>query len=309
MLRFLKREYVELYPDLEAFADATRSRDWPRLRQLIEALPGDADACVPLVIAAEVRGGERFFAEVLRAEPDSVPARILLGSRLIIQAWEARTAYSASFVSNAQAEVFHERLHRADEVLAEAVDRDPANAAAWSFRVTTARGLGLGLAEARYRYQRVAASGPHHFYAQQSMLQHLCPKWGGDLDTMHAFARDAMIAAGPGGLSGALVPAGMIEHLLTLNKPGQMAYLRSPHVVPQLEAAATWSVMNPNFHQSPGWLWAHNVFAYMWVAVGLPARGKVHFDIADRRAGKHPWDALPDPNESYLSIRKRAMAS
>jgi len=147
VLRFLKREYVELYPDLEVFADATRARDWPRLRQLIEALPSGADACVPLMIATEVRGSERFLAEVLRAEPDSVPARVLLGSRLIIQAWEARTAYSASSASNAQAEVFHERLRRADEVLAEAVELDPANPAAWSFRVTTARGLGLGLAE------------------------------------------------------------------------------------------------------------------------------------------------------------------
>lgn len=309
VIRILRREFIELYPELATFATAMRGRDWPRLRNLFEELPAGSDPALAMVVATEVSRSERFLRDVVAAEPDDMLPRVLLGARYIHMAWQARTPSSPQFVSKVQFATFHELLDQAEHVLTEVNHSDPGNAAAWSFRITTARGLQLGVPEARRRYEIVAAVGSGYFYAQQTMLQQLCPKWGGTLDSVHAFARECMIAAGPGTLSGSLVAAGMIEHSFTLGKPERQTYLRAPHIVPQLEAAATWSVMNPGFVEAPGWLWAHNVFAYMWVVAGLPARGAVHFDIADRRAGKYPWDSLADPMESYLSIRKRAMSA
>ncbi|GAA1897419.1 hypothetical protein [Asanoa iriomotensis] len=61
----------------------------------------------------------------------------------------------------------------------------------WTARLTTARGLEMGQAEARRRYDRLAALDPHHLPGQRQLLQQLCAKWGWSLEDMHAFATEA----------------------------------------------------------------------------------------------------------------------
>ena len=81
-------------------------------------------------------------------------------------------------------------------------------------RLITARGLRLGLSEARRRYHRLAEIDPYHLPGQWQYLQQLCPKSGGDWARTHAFARETAEAAPPGSFGPVLVAEAHLEHWL-----------------------------------------------------------------------------------------------
>lgn len=113
--------------------------------------------------------------------------------------------------------MFYDYLRRAERVLADATAIDPGNAAAWTERVTVARGLGLGQAEGRRRYERAAEHCEAPYGAQWQLLQSLCPKWGGSVEAVHPFARDCLRSARPGTLGGAVVADAYVEHAFTFD--------------------------------------------------------------------------------------------
>lgn len=122
----------------------------------------------------------------------------------------------------------------------------PDDPAIWTMLLTSGRGRGVGLNEAWRRYRRVSAIDPHHALAHTEHLQQLMPKWGGDWDHAHLFAREVWEGAPPGSPTPALVAEAHLEHAWAVaTRAGTHAYLRAE--LPEIRAAAEHSVWHPQF--------------------------------------------------------------
>ncbi|MFI6266185.1 hypothetical protein [Micromonospora sp. NPDC051006] len=252
------------YPEVAPVRDALAANDWPALRALLEGL--DAGARTFLIgVAAEAEAAEPFLRKVVADDPDDALAGTLLGAHLIQAGWRIRSSYRAQYVSREQFAQFHDYLRRAEQVLIDVTARHPADAAAWTQRITNCRGLELGQAEARRRYDRLAQHHPHHLPAQASLLQQFCPKWSGTWERAHGFARECAEAAPPGAPNAVLVVEAHLEQALDGNLGQAQAYLRSPQVSQEIHAAAHRSVRHPDFRHEHGWVWVRSIFAMAFV--------------------------------------------
>ena len=294
----------ELYPEFAPFTIATERRDWDTLRRRFAELPTDVDPTWAVKAATEVDGCEAFLTKLAKKERSSTLPRLLLGDRYITLAWEARTGKRAQYVSNDQFKVFFAYLQRAEKLLQSVTDDEPDNVAAWTTRITTARGLQLDVAEARRRYAMAAQAFPNPVFAQRQMLMMLCPKWYGTFPEVHAFARECDEAAPPGSINAAVVADGYVEAALDIKTSNErIAFLSEPRVVEALRAAADRSVSHPNFLPTPGWIWANSVFAYAFRFGGQYARALPLFQANGDRI-VYPFANFKDPVALWRSARK-----
>jgi hypothetical protein len=291
----LRTDVVDQYPDLAQLRRSVRSGDWNAVSGYFQRLPTRSDQSVAVGVVAETAGSEAFLQRVVDAERDSSLARTLLGARFIVIGWTARTRAFAKDVSQAQARVFHDYLQRAERMLADATAVDPTNAAAWTERITAARGLGLDLDEARRRYERAAEYCDVPYTAQSQLLQNLCPKWYGSTDEVHAFARECLQVAKPGTLGGAIVANAHVEHAFSTTHGGDIGrYLAQSHVRDELAAAAAQTLLHPESQPGHGWVRAHTVFAFALFVGGHYTHAKPHFAALGRQASPYPWDNVYD---------------
>jgi hypothetical protein len=268
-------------------------------------MPARADQSVAVRLVAETPGVERFLQKVVDAERDSSLARTVLGARLIVMAWNARGAHLARYVSQSQWEVFGNHLQHAERVLADATALDPANAAAWTARITTARGLSLTADESRRRYQRAAEHCDTPYIAQAQLLQNLCPKWQGSLAEMHAFARECLAEAKAGSLGGAIVANAHVEQAFTATYLREISeYLGQRKVRDQLTAAAEHTVLHPEFAPCHGDVAANTTFAFASHTGGDFTQAARHFAALGSRAAEYPWHVLND--KKWKSVVRRA---
>lgn len=287
----LKAAPVAQYPDLAGLRRSVRRGDWGAVSAFFEALPARGDQSVAVRVVAETRRSEAFLQRVVDSERDSSLARTLLGARFIVIAWDARGATGAKYVKPAQWRVFHDYLRRAERVLGDATAIDASNAAAWTERVTAARGLSLGADEGRRRYERAAEHCDAPYTAQAQLVQTLCPKWGGSLEAVHAFAQQCLAAGKPGTLSGAVVANAHVEHGLREFGVGELGrYFTIPRVQAEVAAAAAQTVLHPDFDPVHGWVAAHSVFAFVWFHTKAYDRAEPHFAALGNRVGAYPWD-------------------
>jgi hypothetical protein len=295
---------VYAFPALLPFARATRRRDWPTLRRLFAELPADLDPTWAVQAAADVKGAERFLAELVDTERESVLPRLLLGTRHIYLAWEARTGARAYAVSRQQATLFHEHLERAERFLGGVTSDDPGNVGAWTERIAAARGLGFGYEEARRRYDMAAKAFPNPLLAQRQMLQTYCPKWGGTFELVHSFARDCADAAPAGAANAALVADGHFEQAAEMRYVSeQMAFLTREPLLRDLSDAAGRSVEHPAFSpQQPGATWARGTFEWVFRYSGQYDRAMVQFTANGTRIGG-PWTGYADPGAARSAQR------
>ncbi|WP_203717721.1 hypothetical protein [Asanoa siamensis] len=297
------------YSEPRMLADAAKAGDW----RAVDA--GFARLTDPDVrhhaIGKVANAAERYFLEdVAAAEPTSVLAGTLLASRLITDGWDIRTGSWGKDVSREQWKAFSEHLHRAEQTLIEVTARDPGQATAWKLRLDIARGLSLGQAEARRRYDHVA---PHFLPAQEAMVQQLCPKWSGSYEAMHGFAVECVKASPPGSPNGVAVALAHIEHWLLIDRdeggPAAAAYLARHDVQGELRWAAEHSVFNPAARPSPGWVTGHSAFAMAFSLAENHAAAAAHFN-ALLRAGNYAdddsWRYLGDEHAEFVAHRRRA---
>jgi hypothetical protein len=264
--------------------------DWDAVSAYFQGVPARSDRSVAVRVVAENAGSEQFLQRVVDTERDSSLARTLLGARFIVMAWDARGATWAKYVKASQWRVFHYNLHHAERVLADATAIDPSNAAAWTERITVARGLSLGQDEARRRYEQAAEHCDVPYTAQTQLLQTLCPKWGGSLDAIHSFARQCLDAAKPGSLGGAIVAHAHVEHGFQEYGVGELGrYFRIPRVKEEIAAAAAKTVLHPDFRPVHGWVGAHSVFAFAFAHASAHAEAAKHFAALGNRAASYPW--------------------
>ncbi|MEV0713245.1 hypothetical protein [Asanoa sp. NPDC050611] len=292
--------------------EAAKAGDWPAIEAGFGRI---ADPGVHLTAVSEVSETlERGFLEsVAAASPTAALPQTLLARRLVHDGWNIRTGAWGSNVSQVQWKAFNEHLHRAEQILIEVTARQPGYTSAWTERLHTARGLSLGQAEARRRYERLSRATPQFYGAQDAMIQQLCPKWGGSYDAMHSFAVECTKTSPPGSVNGGMVPAAHIEHWLLIDRDegerAAVAYLKRPEVQQELRWAAEHSVFNPAFRPAPGWVAAHCAFAMAFsLAENYPAAA-AHFNAlltGGNLASKSWWQYLGDAEQEFVAHRDRA---
>lgn len=295
------------YPELPRLRTALQSRDWDGVTAIL-ADQETAGRTRLIRFAGESEAADQLSRERLGADPSDTLAAGLLGSRLIEQAWKVRTGARAQNVSRLQFIRFHEILREAEQVLIDAAAYDPSDAAIWTQRLITARGLELGKSEARRRYDRLAEHDPHHLPAQSQLLQQLAPKWSGTLEEMHGFARTEMLAAPEGAPNAVLVLEAHIEHaLLELKGDERARYFRKPEVREQVQEAAARSILHPAYRRTVGWVAVENTFAFMLTMMDDYVPAARIFTGLGPLASETPWVYLGSPVDLFTQFRDRAM--
>ncbi|KKK06505.1 hypothetical protein LQ51_07830 [Micromonospora sp. HK10] len=306
----VRTDLFDIYPDLAPLRASMKSGDWRRVSGYFEGLPIRADWSVAVRAVARTRGAERFLQRVVDSERDSALVRTLLGARFIVMAWDARSGLLAQYVKQAQWQIFHDYLNRAERLLADATTIDPTNAAAWTERVKVARGLGLGVDEGRRRYDRAAEHCDVPYLAQAELAQNLCPKWGGSLDALLTFARERLETGKPGTLDGAVLADALIERAFMEDDYSLMEQnLQDGSVRSELARAAEQTVLHPDFDPSThGTVAAHATFAYAFFVAGDHKRMAPHFAALGDRSNWYPWGVWHGKNwkDTFRSARRAA---
>jgi hypothetical protein len=291
------------YPAVTAVRAALTAGDWGGVRRVL-------DAAMPVGRSMLIRFGsdgddlEDHLRSVIADDPADTAAVAMLGSHLINIGWNIRSGARAPHVSEKQFAGFHDWLRRAEIVLLDGVARRPDDPALWVARLTSARGLELGLAEIRRRYDKLAAIDPHHLPGQSQYLQRLCPKWGGSYELLHAWCREAMLAAPPGAMQAGLVVDAHIEHWLEEGAAGP-SYLRSKAVRAEIYEAANRSVWHPEFRRDYGWVQVASSFAMVFgVLDDLPSAARM-FGLLGDLGTQLPWVYLDENPAAAIRARRR----
>ncbi|HEX5202135.1 hypothetical protein ACFQS1_06850 [Paractinoplanes rhizophilus] len=292
-----------IYPEVAELRKALAGWSWPDARAVLDRVE-PAERTELIRIGAERFDLAGFLHGVLAKDPADAAAAAMLGAHFTEVGWRIRTRRPAQFVSREQFAEFHGWLCKAEQVLIEAAARHPEDPAVWVCRLPTARGLSLGGPEARRRYDRLAATDPHHVPGQVQLLQELCPKWTGNWDELHAFAREAMLAAPPGSHAGSLVAEAHIEHWTDLPEPDDQQYLADRQA--ELVEAAQRSIWHADFRRTIGWVRAAGVFAMAFSLAGDLRSADAAFALLGNFGSERPWDYLGDPHTVIPARRAEA---
>jgi len=292
---------------LTPLRSALAAHDWPTVRRVL-------DAAAPiertlLVLTAGPHDTEGFLRHVLADDPDDSRAAALLAQHLVTLAWRTRTYAPSRQVSREQLRGFEDGLARAEQVLVEAAARRPDDPTLWVVRLSTARGLGLDLSEARRRYDRLAALDPSHLPGQAELLQSLCPKWGGTWPEAFAFAQACAAGAPGGALNAVLVVDAHVEHWLDLRSQDPAAaatYLTGDAVRAEVVDAAQRSVWHPDFLPGAGWVQVLSTFALVFSEQGDQRATADLFARLGPLGTVAPWSSLTTDPVALIRERRAA---
>ncbi|GIF19387.1 hypothetical protein Ate02nite_21170 [Paractinoplanes tereljensis] len=299
-----------VFPEVTTVRAALAARDWGAVRRVL-------DAATPVARTTLIRIGsegdhlEDFLRYVVGADPNDTAAVAMLGNHLIEVGWNIRSDARAEHVSRQQFDSFHDWLRRAEVVLLDGVARRPDDPTLWAVRLISARGLGLGLAETRRRYGKLAALDPNHLPGQWQFLQGLCPKWGGSWAELQRWCRETMLAAPPGALQAGLVADGHIERWLDAGGGAQgVAYLRGDVVRAEIYEAAQRSIWHPGFSREHGWVDVASSFAFLFAMLEDQAATGAVFRLLGNVATELPWSYLAgdDPAGHIRQTREWALS-
>lgn len=297
-------------PEARQLLAALHTRSWPTAQQVLAAAKNADELSRLLSVGSNVAGLETWLPDVLRSDLDASLPSLLYGSRMIVWAWEARTGLRAKYVSRDQFELFFARLRIAEDCLQGVVRREPTNAAAWHHLLITARGLQLGVPEARRRFDQAVAHHPGHVQAHQQMLQMVCAKWYGSHEQMHDFARSAMDTASPGSPLGHLAALAYLEEALDKAKylTDIGGHLGRRRVRAALHEAADRSVRHPDYRRGPDWATVHSAFAMAFALAGEHRAAAEQFRILGDVVMEFPWIYLGDPGAAFCQQRNYVYA-
>jgi hypothetical protein len=282
-------------------------RNWPAARDFLQTVTDPDDRSFYLGVCAEVDGVQDWIEQWIAAEPYSTLPLLVRGAHGVYWAWEARGAARANQTSEEQFREFFRRLKMAENCLDAVIERDPTDATAWSFLVTSGMGRQLDRAEVERRFAGAVAQYPWQRRAHTAMLQYLCKKWYGSHEDMFAFARQAAAKSPAGSPLAALVADAHIEYWLDLPSGDDTKYMSQPEVVAELNAAADHSVRHPAFQRRPGWPGIHNTFAFAFVCAGDWRSAAQQFDMIGDLLTEWPWRYFRNDGVSaFLELRADA---
>jgi hypothetical protein len=297
------------YPALAELRAALVKRDWTACRAVLDAAPTGLRTLL-IRVGAQWPGVDDFLRAARNKDLDDAAAGAMLGFHRIDVGWRIRTRARAQNVSREQFASFFDWLRKAERVLIDAAARNPGEPAIWAARIMSARGLELGLAEGRRRYDRLRAADPYNYVGQSQFLQMMCPKWAGSWDRLHAWTREELLAAPPGKLSGGLVAEAHLEHWFDLQAAEQKAYMADPKVRDELVEAAERSIWHGDFRRDAGWVAAASAFAMAFGLAGDQRSAAASFTVLGDLASRFPWEYLGnDVTGTVRDRRKRAYAA
>jgi hypothetical protein len=290
-------------PDGAALRAACETGDVVSALAVLRGLARTDDLLAALWTIADHAVGQdgSRLTEAIEAADDGTPlARTLRALRYVTEGWEARSHARAQFVSAGQFEQFHDWLRRAERILFDVCSQHPGYLPAWEARITTSRGLGLGVGETRRRYDRLAALDPQVFAAQRVCLQQIVPKWGGSWEQASAFVTQCATQAGPGALGHLLVVDLAIERWLDGEKTVP------PAMIDRVRQAATQSVWDPNHTPSAATAIAHTNLAMFFSLAGVPADAWLHFAAVGPAPVEGTWGYYNGAEQMYRTRRDAA---
>lgn len=299
------------YPGLAAIREALGHHDWASVRQHYRELPLESDRTIVCSEITQQSGIDEELRHLLEAGDDPLLLALLgtyevaTGWRGLEVRWNVPQGSAWHQISEPRVADFHHRLRTGEKLFFRAVELDPRCDIALAGLLRTSRGLSLGLAETRRRYDRLAECNPAHYSAQCRMLQQLCPKWGGSWSMAHQFVNDCLASAPAGALTGALAAELHIEHW----KAEDTSYLRRTDVLRDLTEAAHCSVLHPDFRRTYPWVRAHGAFALAFSVSGDPHSAATHFAALENLMDSSPpWGYLTDAPQQYAKLRAAALS-
>jgi hypothetical protein len=299
LLSLPKLDPAAAYPKLATLRTALRAGDWAACQALLDvAEPVERTELIRS--AADVDGIEPLLRRVIAEDADDSTAAALLGVHLVDVGWKIRSSYRARHVSRKQFEAFHRKLREAEQVLYPASARRPDDPALWVIRLTVARGLELGHAEARRRYDKLAEIDPQHLPGQLQLLQQLCPKWGGSWEAVWDFVGEVAGSAPPGAHNHMLVAEAHFETATDNDRGSPRHHLSAPAVQAVIKEAANRSVWHPGFRRSHGWVRVLNTFAAVFSLGGDLRSSKSMFRMLGDRGCEYPWGSIAPYPATYI---------
>ncbi|GAA2854566.1 hypothetical protein Acy02nite_73980 [Actinoplanes cyaneus] len=273
------------YPQAQALVKTAAAGDWAGVRRVVDEAEPQARTRLIRLVAEHDRLGD-LATRALDADPADATAAATRAVQLVHQGWRIRGDTLARYVSARRFEAFHRYLAEAERVLHAGLTRSPHDPALWTVGLVVARGLQLGLDQARYRYECLAAFDPHHLPGQSHLLQQLCPKWGGTWSAAEEFARSAARAAPDGAHSVVLIADYYLEKMLDQRNavPWRRADVRA-----ELAEAADRSVRHPAFRRTIGWVQVVNSFAAAFSLFGDRTGARQMFAMLGPYASEFPW--------------------
>jgi hypothetical protein len=280
---------------------ALQARDWTTARGYLIRAPNSEIFADRLVGAADVGGVEAWIDNAIRDEPGSTLPLLVKGARYTYWAWEARGGGRADTVPENVWPIWFDRLRRAEEALAEVVDREPGNAEAWHWLIVLARARQVSAEERWRRYHGLVAADPTNYYGHTQMLDGLMRKWSGSDEAMFDFARKTA-AAHPGTNLPVLVAMAHLEHRYEYED--RWAYMYRDDVGGEVRAAAYASILHPDYRASHFTAHAGNWFALALAHCGYLSDAESFFDmLGDAYVTKRPWGDGGDAAQSYANWR------
>ncbi|MFD0638647.1 hypothetical protein ACFQ9X_50895 [Catenulispora yoronensis] len=292
-------------PELAALRQAARVADWPGMEAVLRPVRGRGDFArlTFLVGGVDDLGGD-FLLKLPEQFPQDPLALTVAGARHTAWAWEARTGYRATQVSQEQFRVFHERLKVAEEYLYTAAELDPENAAPWYTLCISGRGLEHGAEVTRRRFEAGIRRAPDHVGLHRQMLQQLCAKWGGSHEAMHAFVKESLAGAPAGSGLGELAALAHLEHWLDLEQGADEAYITGAAVRQDLREVAQATVLHPAFAPTSSPYPALNSFAMaFWLSGDKETAARLFERIGDH-VTQTPWQYRGDPEKVFAVARQ-----
>lgn len=214
---------------------------------------------------SRISGRPEWVDEWVAAKPGSSLPLLFRGSHGMNWAWEARGGGRAKTVQEDAWPLFHGRLVEADRDLAKAAALDDRDPTPHAMSVTVARGLSLGQAELKRRFDEAHRRQPLYGPACTQALQGIARKWGGSHAAMFEFARWASGQAPEGHSVHKLIALAHIEMWMDAERgEAQQKYFHAEPVKQEIMAAARRSVLSPDYARNGtvlSWL-ERNLFAF-----------------------------------------------
>lgn len=140
---------------------------------------------------------ELVCASWIERVPDSAAAQLAAGEFWHWWGWEARGAGMIDTVTRGGYAVFRERLTRSRDHLEKAHRLDPKRADIPAQMILTLIGLEGGVDLIEEWFRKGLAADPGDYTLHYRKLEAMHPKWGGDMEQMLAFARQAAASCAP----------------------------------------------------------------------------------------------------------------
>ena len=289
------------------FAAELAAGRWQELHDFLAATQDPEDLYFYVNQLSRVIAGDRpgWIDEWRAARPGSALPVLFSGAHHVRSAWEARGARRGKYVAKDAAQLFHERLVRADRDLAAAAELDPRDPTPHAESMWVAFGLSLGQPELHRRFTEVNRRGPWHCGAYRAMSQGGAPKWGGSLGTLFGLARQVMDEAPEGHSVHTFVPTVHFERWIDFSREkdataaDRQGYFRTPHVRDQINQAAQKSVGSSAYQPGHQAISDRNMFSMAFWLLGDYRAQLEQMDLTGSVISGVPWNYLNDPIGSY----------